>query len=216
MKFVLLVLLAINLSAQARHIGNNRFRRDDNHQSETTTDKNADGPAFWLRNLVVGPPVGAPQISLNVNDKIDDSLIEFINDAQKKVAQEKEEAKKPNEGNKVESEDQKGSPPSKPNNNAKSNGEENKGSDSDGKKADATGNSKNDGSKDTPKESDKSKSDGNFGDKTSEHDDSKADKKSDDNKNSSNDKSKPKPSDDGGKGKDGGSAVGRGFGYSFR
>lgn len=214
----MLVLLAINLS-QARHIGNNRLRREDNHQSEASTEKSVDVSELLLKNLVVGPPAGAPQISLNVNSKLDDGLIEFINGAESKNVQEKEEPKKSTEAKStVENDEKAGSSTSKPNNSAKSNGEENNRSDSADKKADAIGNTKDDGNKDTPKESDKPKSDGNFGDKTKKHsDDGKSDKKSDDKRNSSNDKSKSKSNDDSNRGKRGEIAGPiSGFGYSFR
>lgn len=212
----MLVLLAINLS-QARHIGNNRFRREDSQQSEASTEKSVDVSELLLKNLVVGPPAGAPQISLNVNSKLDDSLIEFINDAENKNVQEKEAPKKSIESkSKIEDDEKAGSSTSKPNISAKSNDEENNRSWHE--KADAIGNTKDDGNKDTPKESDKPKGGGNSGDKTKKHsDDGESDKRSDDKRNSSNDKSKSKSNDDSNRGKRGeinGSISG--FGYSFR
>jgi len=90
MKFILVFLLAINLSVEARHIGN-RFRRDEKHQSETTTvEKNDDFTALLLRNLIVGPPAGAPHITLNVNSKIDESqLDDLLKNSQIKDVREK-------------------------------------------------------------------------------------------------------------------------------
>lgn len=84
-QFTLFVLSTLVLLAQARQIGN-RFRRDDNNQklddNKTDTEAQAEqGPGndeFWLRNLVVGPPVGAPHITLNVNSKLDDEFTDAI------------------------------------------------------------------------------------------------------------------------------------------
>lgn len=86
---MILFLFAIGWLAQARHIGN-RFRRND--LSANGNDKKSDAEPipteveFWLKNLIVGPPAGAPHISLNVNSKLDDSLsdaiLKSINDGQ--------------------------------------------------------------------------------------------------------------------------------------
>lgn len=76
-QFILLFLLASSsLSVHTRYV-KNRFTRADEPSKTTETPAN-DLPndiAFWLRNLVVGPPVGAPHITLHVNSKIDDDPI---------------------------------------------------------------------------------------------------------------------------------------------
>lgn len=210
-------MLAITLTAQARHIGN-RYRREDKQQTEATVEKKSeDFAALLLRNLVVGPPVGAPHISLNVNSKIDDGLVDLINDANKKLkieVQEKvdegggEEAKKPTEEKKEErkeeSADNKGSsPPTAENNSANADNPENNKSDTNDKKADAPADNKDDGGKDTPKESESA---GDASNKTPEQPaDGTGTKKPDD---KSNDK--PKRSNDSGRGR-----TTFEFGYSF-
>ncbi|XP_031632251.1 GATA zinc finger domain-containing protein 13-like [Contarinia nasturtii] len=89
MKFILLFsLLVINLSAQARSINiGYRVRRADDVSNEPTKSGE-----LLLKNSVVGPPKGAPLITLNVNSKLDDSdLNDIINKANKKKEENKTE-----------------------------------------------------------------------------------------------------------------------------
>lgn len=72
-QFILLFLLASSVSVHTRYV-KNRFTRavEPSKTNETPVNDVPSDIAFWLRNLVVGPPLGAPHITLNVNSKIDD------------------------------------------------------------------------------------------------------------------------------------------------
>lgn len=79
-QFVLIFLLALSLSVHTRHVGYRNRRADANPSNKSTeapkkqatTKETPNDFEFWLRNLVVGPPLGAPHITLNVKTKLDD------------------------------------------------------------------------------------------------------------------------------------------------
>lgn len=73
--------MAVSLSVHARHVGN-RFRRADNNEGIPKKTDIGINPSneFWLRNLVVGPPIGAPHITLtqDVRNNLDGDIADVI------------------------------------------------------------------------------------------------------------------------------------------
>lgn len=66
---------------QGRHVGY-RFRRADNNEGNPNKKIdvaiNPNNAEFWLKNWVVGPPIGAPHITLDVNSNLDDDIAEVL------------------------------------------------------------------------------------------------------------------------------------------
>lgn len=155
---------------QARHAGNRYRRADDNNQAEhnrngADSENGPNNAEFWLRNWVVGPPIGAPHISLNVKTEIDDDFTDLLDSLNGNNNEGKENNNNlklydQNKADNNEAADRKGSsPPAKKDNTATGNNQENNRNDSNDKKRKGNENNKGDGGKRNQQDSKKPASD---------------------------------------------------------